>query len=60
VLPINKQLDFAGALRIYPSNTIVNEYNFIYLEVLNRLAFIIKATNNPRSIKANNYTKVSN
>lgn len=53
-------MDFPSTLRIYPINTIINEYNLIYLEVLNCLAFIIKVINNPPSIKANNYTKVSN
>ncbi|KHE79584.1 hypothetical protein GE21DRAFT_1170345, partial [Neurospora crassa] len=53
-------LDFTGILDIYPTNTMVNKYDLIYLEVLNRPTFIIKTTNNPRSTKASNYTKASN
>ncbi|KAL0466427.1 hypothetical protein QR685DRAFT_417348, partial [Neurospora intermedia] len=52
--------DFTGTLRIYQTKTIVNKYNLIYLKVLNRPVFIIKATNNLRSIKASNYTEASN
>ncbi|EGO57371.1 hypothetical protein NEUTE1DRAFT_42177, partial [Neurospora tetrasperma FGSC 2508] len=60
VLPINKQLDFDGALRIYLINAIVNKYNLTYLKALNRLVFVIKTANNLRSTKAKNMLRLTN
>ncbi|KAK3340307.1 hypothetical protein B0H65DRAFT_429809, partial [Neurospora tetraspora] len=51
---------FDNALRIYPTNTIVNEHNLHHLEELQSPIFIIKFTNILPNAKNVKYTNTSN